>query len=694
MILNPVRPDSYLSPGKDNPGGWRIYGALLFMILGVLLLITRILPSLLIWREIRAVLGVLWIFLSALGTGLWFFHYQKRSLHLRIVLQAAALGLGSLALLMFLLAVLGCWQDRWVWGLFLLLNLLSLPNWWHLWRYRKRAFRSFNEGDTSPAQLSPVGTAFAWTPIQFILLGFGIIFGALTLLLALLPPMAFDALEYHLGVPWAYWQTGGMRFLPNLFYAHFPMNMEMLFTLIWRIAGEGGIKVFHWMLGVLISVSLYAWLRHRAGKTTALLAAVLFLSDMHILGLLVSAKIDLGVILFSFLAMEALWRWLINSKTSDMILAGVFSGFAVGCKYSVIGILAFPVVMVLLTDALLSREWRHHGKAIVLYGATCLLLFSPWAIRNWVYQGNPVFPLGYSVFGAETMDDEIHQFMVRTTGPTWKGELGELNREASFSARLSGLWDILTQKQPLVMLFLPVLPAVLLIRCERRLRLLCLLLFLGWLVWIAFSRPLPRYLTPLYPAMAGVLMLAINRLSFPALSTLLKLLLGFLLLYNLTGYGILAATLPQSARYLTRQMTREEFLSGMLPHFEAIEFLNRQISRSGSKVLFVAEARGYGCEVPYDLNSVYDRAILLQIIADEPDVRRWGSLLQDAGYTHLLYNPIELHRYRITFEEAGWTEGRMLQDAMQRLEQSGSLQLLYSTRPFPEGAIRIYAIAP
>ena len=111
-----------------------------------------------------------------------------------------------------------------------------------------------------------------------------------------------------------------------------------------------------------------------------------------------------------------------------------------------------------------------------------------------------------------------------------------------------------------------------------------------------------------------------------------------------------------------------------------------------SPLLFVAEARGYGCEVPYDLNTVYDRAILLQVIGDTTSRHTWPRQLRAAGYTHLLYNPIELDRYRKTFEAEGWKEGARVEQIMEVLEQSGGLQLIFTTHPTPAGQVKVYEI--
>ncbi len=680
MPLNPTQNDIPTSSEPRSSGrlAWRESALFVLLALALFVLLSGVLPRVRIAREIRALLGVGWILASATALGLWFAERGRGSLCGRELLRACGLGVGIFAYGMFLLAALGLWTDAWVWGMFLSLQLLAAPNGLPL--YRSLLARS-QGGQEEP-----------WSVLQVAGAVFGGIAAAILLLYALLPPMSFDALEYHLGVPWAYWQGGGMRFLPHLFYSNFPMNVEMAFTLGWRIAGEGGVKVLHWAFGVLTAGGVYVWLRGSLGRSGALLGALLFFTSGPVIGLAVSAKIDLLLTFFSFLAFEAFWRWLHGGTRRDGILSGVFCGLAVGSKYSALGVLAIPLALGILLSLLARVRQKAQWRILLYFALAVLVLFSPWAVRNLLYQGNPVFPLGYGLFGGKTMDDEINAFMKVTTDATWPEEVAELVSMDSFLRRLSHLWFILTRREEIPTLFLFLCIPLLALAKERRDMIGALVLLLGWMVWLFLSRPLARYLVPLYPPMAGLLLLTLGRIRRQVTVRVAWALLALLLVGNFLRLSVLPAQLPGAPRYLSRQVSRERFLFGPLPHFEAIEFLNQRLHSDAVRVLFVAEARGYGCKVPYDLNTVYDRAILLQVIGEEQRAELWPRLLRNAGYTHLLYNPIELRRYRRTFESSGWKEGERLERVMQSLERTRGLRLLFLTHPTPAGQLRVYEI--
>jgi len=629
-------------------------------------------------REVRALLATAWILWTATGLGLWAFRPSRGRTSANQLVSACGLGLGLLSFVMFLLAVLQLWRDVPVFLVFTLLALLSYPNWTPLWRGLKASFGAERQE--------------RWTALQVAGVLAGAMLSVILLLHAFLPPMSFDALEYHLGVPWAHWQNGGMRFMPHLFYSNFPMDVEMLLTLAWRLGGEAAIKTLHWSFGILTSVALYRWLRNRMGRSAALLAALLFYSDVQILGLSVSAKIDLGVTFFSFLAFMSFWRWMKEKTPGQAVLTGVFTGLAVGGKYSCVGIVAIPVFAGMAASLTLKprvkRPWLH----LLAAATVVLLLFAPWAIRNTLFQGNPVFPLAYETFGGRTLDSEFHQFMVVTTDATWPEEAAQLAQLDSITGKGLQVWKILTQEQLLPTILLLLLLPVLLGRSDRREKILYFTLLLGWLIWITLSRPLPRYLVPLYPAIAALMMMALRRISRKDFRRAAYGAIVLVLLANGSSLAALMAQLPKAPRYLARQVSREELLFSGLPHFEAIEYLNRVLQSHEAKVLFVAEARGYGCKIPYALNSVYDRSILLQVIGDEPAVEKWPSRLRKAGYTHLLYNPLELQRYITTFESSGWKEGRIIREVMERLEQSGGIDRLYATRHTQAGQIKVYQI--
>jgi hypothetical protein len=175
---------------------------------------------------------------------------------------------------------------------------------------------------------------------------------------------------------------------------------------------------------------------------------------------------------------------------------------------------------------------------------------------------------------------------------------------------------------------------------------MAILVALIWLIWLFLSRPIPRYLLPAYPCMIATLLLAWEGSRWKLIQKTVQAILLLAMLYSLRGIPAIAAQLPNPFDYISGRLSREEILFRGLPHFQALEYLNSSVDPARGKVLLVAEARGYGCKVPYDLNSVYDHAILLELLGGEPDASRWASILRARGYTHLLYNQIELARYR------------------------------------------------
>jgi hypothetical protein len=77
------------------------------------------------------------------------------------------------------------------------------------------------------------------------------------------------------------------------------------------------------------------------------------------------------------------------------LAAGVLAGGACAMKLTSVGLIAVPIVY-LLIRRLGNRGWRDAIPAGAIGGFLMLL---PWLIRNFVTTGNPVFPFGAALFG-------------------------------------------------------------------------------------------------------------------------------------------------------------------------------------------------------------------------------------------------------------------------------------------------------
>jgi hypothetical protein len=149
-----------------------------------------------------------------------------------------------------------------------------------------------------------------------------------------------------------------------------------------------------------------AWTYAMVGLTGALLArrlgirgALVPATFLFIVALPASLELapltknDLLLCLFQLLALDSLLEWNTAGGGGRVILSGAYCGFALGIKYT-----AVPTAC-LLGLVLLAIAWNRRGEVrrsyapVAVFAVTALAVASPWALRNLLAAGDPVFPL-------------------------------------------------------------------------------------------------------------------------------------------------------------------------------------------------------------------------------------------------------------------------------------------------------------
>ena len=177
--------------------------------------------------------------------------------------------------------------------------------------------------------------------------------GLFTLATALLPPIDWDGLFYHLTAPKIFIQAG--QITPGLDVPHFnfPSLAEMLFAYAMLLRGDIAAKLIHTLYGLLLTGLVYLVARRHLSRESAWPAVLIFLSMPMIVTLAGWAYNDLAL---AFYQLAALYAWLNyqfpnshnpNSQTisqisqahpgsnsSWLILSGLFAGLAMGLKYT------------------------------------------------------------------------------------------------------------------------------------------------------------------------------------------------------------------------------------------------------------------------------------------------------------------------------------------------------------------------
>ncbi|MBN2562770.1 MAG: hypothetical protein JXQ75_17745 [Phycisphaerae bacterium] len=379
------------------------------------------------------------VVLAATGLGLWIVRGLK--LHGAEVrwqlLLGAGLGLGAISLLVLGLGSAGV-LDRAVWVPLLVACMVA-----GLWRVRAMCRSSRDAGEPA-AETDDVWMRWLWLAV--------IGFGGLALLAGTMPPgilwpaegNGYDVLEYHLGVPREHFEAGRISYLPHNIYGNFPFNVEMLYLLAMVLHG-GPIsavftaKLLNVLLGMLAVGAV--WLAGREfGRGSGIVAGVTAASCPFLTYLCGVAYVENGLLFFAAMALGALLhaggarrdsRTSVSvrrdsrtsvgdsctsiggarrdSRTSvrargdlgDLssrwgVTSGLLCGLACGCKYTAIPVVFLPLAISAVWMAFRMRPARPGLPILFLLGWA--VAFGPWAVKNTVATGNPVFPLLRDVF--------------------------------------------------------------------------------------------------------------------------------------------------------------------------------------------------------------------------------------------------------------------------------------------------------
>lgn len=230
----------------------------------------------------------------------------------------------------------------------------------------------------------------------------------------------YDILEYHLQVPREFYNAGQIRHLPHNVYSHYPLGVQMLSLLAMCLRGgayEGmyAAKFLHGAFGALTVLSVFSALKPK-DQTRGRYAAVLLVTTPAALYLGRLAMVELAQVFYLAAALMWLRDWLAGRGARSACCLGLMLGAACATKYLAIGLVAGPVLAVVLVFALAGRQWRLIWHAVAA-GLLTLALQAPWLARNLAHTGNPVFPLATGLFGRGHWSAESQKRWVDGHGP-------------------------------------------------------------------------------------------------------------------------------------------------------------------------------------------------------------------------------------------------------------------------------------
>jgi hypothetical protein len=224
-----------------------------------------------------------------------------------------------------------------------------------------------------------------------------------TILLGSVPPIDRDALTHHLFVPKLWLQHGGIYEIPEIPFSYYPMNLDLLYMIPLYFGNDIIPKYLHYLFALLTAGLIYHFLKKRIGTNYGLLGAAFFLSIPIIIKLSITVYVDLGLVFFTTASLLLLLQWAEKGfQARFLTLAGLCCGLAAGTKYNgLISIFILTLFVPLIYQQSVAKEKQSNSKAFfygLLFAIAVLTTFSPWLIRNYVWTGNPIYPLHNSFF--------------------------------------------------------------------------------------------------------------------------------------------------------------------------------------------------------------------------------------------------------------------------------------------------------
>ncbi len=318
-----------------------------------------------------------------------------------------SLGAGALSLLWFGFGIAGLYRFPLAAPL-LIIGLLVL------WRDARAWFGQFRSVKAAWDAASPVDKLLAVLAAALV---------SYQLLLALAPPIKWDALTYHLQLPRQYLAAGRLVFTPENPFWGLPQLVEMLYTFAMAFHRPETAAVLSWSVGVIFLLGLAGFtnnqLAHISGEQPAApsftdgrisgghlstgqmsagwMSMVAVLAGYTFRYLMGWSYSDLFASLFGLVALVVFFEWLDTGRPAWLLWAGLFCGMTLTVKYTD-GVLALGI----FTAALVfRRQGRLSFKTWLLAGCIAFLAVAPWLANNWIVTGSPLYPY---FFGTSWID--------------------------------------------------------------------------------------------------------------------------------------------------------------------------------------------------------------------------------------------------------------------------------------------------
>jgi len=564
------------------------------------------------------------------------------------------LGFGVLAYMTLFLGLLGLLYTSLFYGLLIVVFIFAMIE---IIKSRKRLEK------TNPAVLPGGMFSFAYLPI-WILLGS---FVLLNFIMSFTPELFYDSLTYHIGVPNYYVIKHRICEMPYNVASYYPFNTEMLYTLALLLKREGLPKLLHFSSGILCLGAIFSFCKRYFSELVGIIACAIFYSIPFLAMNSWVTGNDVALSYFFILSIYALVNYF-GSETPSLnstrgikwfILAGIFSGIAMGSKYTGVFTL-FGILLLIIWYQYFKMKMRFSEitKQILIFACLVVGIMSPWLIKNMIYTGNPIFPFLYKWFGSKNLVF-YHEYYGNTVLPMGLQSLKLKELFASPWVLTMEGQDSMTFVGPMFLLFTPF---VFFIKQKRNIINYLILFFLSsYLLW-GMSTYKYRYLLPAFSVLSIITAYGLVTLCkrIPKyLGRLIPIVFAIFMGTNLYSVLMIMHFSYNPFALLTGLETRDHYLSLTrpgypYPSYDAFKYINENLPED-VKIMIIGEAKVHYLKRDFIYNLVHNFTPVVEWTKVSKNGDELFVKIKEEKITHILINTFEATR-TISYGYLNWNE--------------------------------------
>ena len=481
----------------------------------------------------------------------------------------------------------------------------------------------------------------------------------LTLVSALAPPTAKDALLYHIALPKEFVAQGNNQIVEGNIASFLALGAEM--QNVWAMllgdffnsrVGEAAVGATVFMFVPLLLLMIYGWAREfEIEKNRAILAALIVAAIPTVYHDASSIYADLPLALFITLAIRELGKWWTNLQTKQLVYAALALGAALSIKLTTVFVIAALALIVLLRarQAQNAEESENENAGLIFakgFSAFVIaaLVASPWYLRTWILTGSPIFPFYMNLW--------------KGTATGWDTERSALFQavNANYGGAAKGIFDYLLAPVKISLFAQPEIPQfydgvldvsfllglVLIVWAWRKIEFpVALKIAVGvsgivFLFWL-FSSEQMRYLLPVMPSLAVATIFSASSISQKSAALQKAVFAGFLVT-SLVGILTSAAWFAEQnpLHVIFGGETRDNYLSRRLDYYEYYTIINHDLPANAKIWLVNLRRDSYYLDRAYFSDYLFEDWTLRKMIWDSRDVNDLRAKIKQTGINYIL----------------------------------------------------------